>query len=155
MHMKSEIEYYMKLEYGFEITPLPPELGIGYEACIPQLGRYAFVGKGKTIEEALKNLENRKRKLFEKYLDEGIEIPEPKVQKPQAFSGKFALRMPVDLHRELAEGAKNSRMSLNSYLIYLLTKYHGREAHTRQVERILRRVENLEKKMVKENGREA
>ena len=150
--MRSKIEYYMKLEYAFEITPLPAELGIGYEACIPQLGRYAFVGTGKTVEEALKHLENRKKKLFEKYLDEGIEIPEPKVQKAQVFSGKFALRMPVDLHRELAEGAKNSRMSLNSYLIYLLTKYHGRETHTRQVERILRRVENLEKKMEKKNG---
>ncbi len=148
--MKCDLEYYMKLEYPCEITPLPPELGPGYEACIPQLGRYAFVATGKTVEEALKNLENRKRKLFEKYLDEGIEIPEPKLGKPQTYSGKFALRMPAELHKELAEGAKASRMSLNSYLIYLLTKYHGREIYLRQFERILKRVENLERKVIRE-----
>ncbi len=148
--MTPDLEYYMKLEYPCEITPLPPELGPGYEACIPQLGRYAFVGTGKTVEEALKNLEIRKRKLFEKYLDEGITIPEPKLEKAQTYSGKFALRMPVELHKELAEGAKASRMSLNSYLIYLLTKYHGREIYMRYFERILKRVENLEKKLMRE-----
>ena len=44
-------------------------------ASIPFLGRHAFLGDGDTLEEALKNLEDIKTYLFQKYLAQGAPIP--------------------------------------------------------------------------------
>jgi len=75
--MKKDLNYYLNLKYSIEINPIPEEEGGGYEACIPQLGRYAFVGDGDTIEEALKSLEEIKKDIFEDWYKRGKEIPEP------------------------------------------------------------------------------
>jgi predicted RNase H-like HicB family nuclease len=74
---KKDINYYMGLKYIIEVVPIPEEDGGGYETRIPQLGREAFRGYGKTIEEALSHLEVVKRDLFESYLKDGVPIPEP------------------------------------------------------------------------------
>jgi predicted HicB family RNase H-like nuclease len=50
-------------------------------------------------------------------LDRGIAIPEP-----ETFSGKFVLRVPKSLHRKLAENARRENLSLNQFLIYLITE---------------------------------
>ena len=75
--MKKDLNYYLNLRYKIELNPIPEDKGGGYEATIPQLGRYAFVGRGKTPEEALAQLEKIKKDYFDDYLKEGIEIPEP------------------------------------------------------------------------------
>jgi len=75
---KKGLDYYLKLRYAIQIMPIPEEEGGGYSACIPELGKWAFVGDGDTIEEALRNLEEVKRDYFEDYLKKGIEIPKPK-----------------------------------------------------------------------------
>jgi len=71
------LDYYMSLEYKVEIITIPEEVGGGVVARIPKLGKYAFLGDGETIEEAMDNLNNIKRELFTSYLKLGIEIPEP------------------------------------------------------------------------------
>lgn len=43
------------------------------------------------------------------------------------FSGQLRLRMPSSLHRELSEKAEQEGVSLNSYLVYLLSKNFGAE----------------------------
>jgi antitoxin HicB len=50
-------------------------------------------------------------------LDRGITIPEP-----ETYSGKFVLRVPKSLHRKLAENARRENLSLNQFLIYLITE---------------------------------
>jgi len=50
-------------------------------------------------------------------LDRGITIPEP-----ESYSGKFVLRVPKSLHRKLSENARRENLSLNQFLIYLLTE---------------------------------
>lgn len=42
--------------YRIEIAPIPEELGGGYEAYIPVIGKRAYCGWGKTPEKALKHL---------------------------------------------------------------------------------------------------
>ena len=118
--MKKDLTYYMKLKYKIEIIPIPKNRGGGFEASIPQLGSYAFVGQSETAEEALKDLEETKKENFEEYIEKGIEIPEPEEPKRE-FRGDFLLRMPTFLHESLYAGAKENNVSLNQYINYLLT----------------------------------
>ncbi len=69
------LEKHLTLPYHVEITEIHEEEGGGFLACIPFLGKYAFLGDGETLEEALKNLEETKKYLFQKYLQQGIPIP--------------------------------------------------------------------------------
>ncbi len=121
--MKKNIEYYMKLNYPIEIKKIADNEGGGYLASIPQLGKNAFVADGKTIDEAIGNLEAVKEFLFKDYLAKGISIPEPQEEdKSKKYSGKFLLRVPVELHKFLATEAKKNNTTLNQYCTYVLTR---------------------------------
>ncbi|NLG16972.1 MAG: toxin-antitoxin system HicB family antitoxin [Fibrobacter sp.] len=117
--MNKSIDHYMSLSYPIQVVKIEDSLGGGYEASIPMLGSYAFCAEGETIEEAVNNLDTRKRDLFEKYVSRKISIPEPKAE--DKYSGKFLLRLPKELHKMLAEEAKRNETTLNQYCIYLLT----------------------------------
>jgi antitoxin HicB len=118
---KKSLSYYMSLEYVAEIIPIPKEEGGGFKACIPQLGRHAFIGDGDSREEALKDLENTKREYFIEFIKKGIEIPDPEKQERE-FRGEVLLRMPKAFHRELYFAARKNEVSLNQYMVFLLTK---------------------------------
>lgn len=118
---KKDLDYYLNLPYTIEITKIPDDEGGGYTACIPELGRWAFVGDGETPEQALTDLENIKRHLFSEFLRNGKEIPLPK-QITQNYSGKFVIRVPKTLHYTLAKQAEENQTSLNQYLVYLLSQ---------------------------------
>jgi predicted HicB family RNase H-like nuclease len=118
--MKKNIDYYLNLPYTIEVVPIPDHEGGGYLAQLPELGKFAIIGDGDTPEEAISDLNNLKKKRFRYYLEEGIKIPEPKVEQEE-FSGKFVLRLPTELHRMLAYSAKENLTSLNSYIVFLLS----------------------------------
>ena len=117
--MKKDLSYYLGLEYPIHVRPIPKEKGGGYEASIPQLGRYTIVGDGDTIEGALKNLEKTKKEYFKKFFKEGSSIPEPAPDE-EDFSGKLLLRIPPYLHMVLTEQANNYGISLNQHINALL-----------------------------------
>lgn len=119
--MSKSLKYYMNLDYTIEINKLKKEDGGGYHVCIPQLGKYAFQADGDTIDEAIKNLEIIKEELFAGYLKKGIEIPEPENTSKEEYSGKFLVRVPKELHRKVAVNAKESGISLNQYVQYLIS----------------------------------
>lgn len=54
------------------------------------------------------------------------------------FSGRFLVRIPMALHRTLAEQAMSDRISLNQYVLYLLS----RGASLREFERFLKSVDD-------------
>ncbi len=54
------------------------------------------------------------------------------------FSGRFLVRIPVALHRTLAEQALVDRISLNQYILYVLAQGAG----SREFERFLKSVKN-------------
>ncbi len=120
--MKKDLKYYLTLNYPIEITKIPDDEGGGYSACIPLLGRNAFLSDGETIDEAIKNLEITKEENFSRMLEKGIPIPEPQEQTEEEFSGKFLVRVPKELHRELAHNANKNGISLNQYVQYIITK---------------------------------
>lgn len=114
------IENHMNLPYRIEIVKIPDEKGGGFMARLPQFGRMAAIGDGETVDEALRNLEESKRALFETYISEGSEVPDPDTFE-EDFSGRFVLRIPKYLHKDLAQRAKENDASLNSFAIALLS----------------------------------
>lgn len=144
--MKKNPAYYMKLEYKSEIIQIPKNRGGGFEASIPQLGSYAFVGQGETKEEALKDLEETKKENFEEYIEKGIEIPEPE-EAEREFRGDFLLRMPLYLHRALYYAAKENEVSLNQHMNYLLTKIMTLDSLEKKIKEMSEKVDGLSKKI--------
>jgi len=71
------LEHYMSLDYPVEVRKVPEELGKGYSACIPSLGRWTFYAEGDTEAEALAKLQEIKRNLFEHFIGRGRTIPPP------------------------------------------------------------------------------
>lgn len=124
--MKRDLAYYLSLPYKIEIEPIPDEDGGGYFARLSQFGRMGITGDGETIEEALSDLEDFKKRSFERFLKEGRNIPEPEAHEKK-FSGKILLRTPKELHQTIARKAKADGVSQNLYINYLLTKALGKE----------------------------
>jgi len=111
-----ELKEYLALPYTIEI--LPDEQG--YVATIPDLpGCMSF---GYTVHEALTGLEEVKELWLTGRLEAGEEIPEP--TKIEDFSGKFVLRIPRSLHRRLDHEARKEGVSLNQYVLHLLSERH-------------------------------
>lgn len=84
-----------------------------YYAYIQELS--GCMGIGATLEEAYRNLEEIGNEWVEAELEDGREIPPP--FHPEAYSGRFSLRMPVGLHQQAAKMADREKTSLNRYII--------------------------------------
>lgn len=117
--MKKDLNYYMSLPYVVELKPILVENGGGFSASIPQLGRYSLLADGDTIEEAVQNLEEIKKERFAEYIQARVTIPEPEKEE-EDYSGKFVVRLPKYLHRELALAAKFNDVSLNQFIVSVL-----------------------------------
>lgn len=90
----------------------------GYIAIIPGIqGLSAF---GESSSEALSELKIAADAYFLSLKKAGGPIPA--FDKATPFSGQLRLRMPKSLHSELAHAAKNEGVSLNTYIITLLSK---------------------------------
>ena len=111
------LDYYMSLAYPVEITKIAPADGGGFLARIPLLK--GCQSDGETADAALKNIEEAKREWLAATLKTKHKIPEPLDE--SAYSGKFTLRIPKFLHKKLTEEAIKEDMSLNSYLISLIS----------------------------------
>lgn len=71
------LNYYLSLPYRIEIVPIPKNLGGGYEAFIPQLGRSTVTGCGETPEEALLSMNEVKETVFLIWIEQNTPIPLP------------------------------------------------------------------------------
>jgi len=102
----------------FEIIIEPNEEG-GFYARIPDMPSI-FTG-GVTEIEALKNAKAAIKEYLEICKKDRLPIPQSK-------SGKFNVRVPKDLHRELARKASEQGVSLNQLVVYLLGRGTGKAA---------------------------
>jgi len=136
------LEYFMTLPYRIEIQPIPEEKGGGYEASIPQLGRYSVRADGETIEEALDGLKAIKEERLAEYLEEGLVIPEPEPDDGE-YSGKFLVRIPKTLHRELSQRAKQNDVSLNQLITFLLSSGLALEEHHSALQELKQEIRHL------------
>ena len=60
-------------------------------------------------------IEDAKAGWLELALEDGDPIPEPTFPE-QEYSGRFTVRLPRSLHRQLAEQAKKNGVSLNQFV---------------------------------------
>lgn len=103
---------------GFKIIIDPNEEG-GFYARIPDIPSI-FTG-GITEIEALKNAKAAIKEYLEICKKDRLPVPQPK-------SGKFNVRIPTDLHRELVRKATEEGVSLNQLVVYLLSRSIGNTA---------------------------
>ena len=90
----------------------------GYIAAIPGVrGLSAF---GESSSAALSELKIAADAYFRSLKNAGKRMPV--LEKITPFSGQLRLRMPKSLHAELSQAAANDGISLNTYLVALLSK---------------------------------
>ena len=113
---------YLKLEYP--ITLLPAREG-GYVASLRDLP--GCVTQGETAWEALEHLEEAKHLWLETALELSKLIGLPRsADAEDQFSGRFVARVPRSLHRDLVEAAKREGVSLNQWVLTLLSSGNSR-----------------------------
>lgn len=94
-----------------------------FVASVPELeGCFA---DGDSVDEALANLDRVLREWLELAVEEGASIPEPRRQAQELYSGRFSVRVPRSLHRELSQRAETEGSSLNQLVAVLLAASIG------------------------------
>ena len=71
------------------------------------------------IEKALKSLREPMELWLESAIEHNDNIPLPKAEND--YSGKFLVRIPKTLHRQLSQKAEEEGISLNQYALYKLS----------------------------------
>jgi antitoxin HicB len=72
----------------------------------------------RSSEEAVGAIPKAMKEWLDAALERGAEIPGPK--RPSTHSGRLLLRIPQDLHSEVARRAEGEEVSLNGYITSLL-----------------------------------
>jgi predicted HicB family RNase H-like nuclease len=110
-----ELSYYKTLNYKVEAYLDPKEER--WFASIPDLGD--VLSDGATAEEAVRKVLTLKDEVIEADYKRGLKIPEPREE--IEYSGKFLLRVPRSLHKDLAEEAEREGTSINRFVIQVLS----------------------------------
>lgn len=122
---KKDLKYYLNLPYTIILKRDPYS---GYFVKIEELK--GCISEGETQEEALRNIQEAFELWIETALKKNVKIPEPEI-----CSGKFVLRVPKSLHRRLAAQAKLENVSLNQYIVYLLSENFAVSPIQKEIER--------------------
>lgn len=115
----NNLEYYLDLKYPFKIETLLEEDGGGYIIYYTDL--QGCISDGETIEETISNGEDARKAWMNTAYEKKIKIPEPNTSNHK-YSGRITVRTPRSLHKELVELADQEGVSLNQYIVYLLSK---------------------------------
>lgn len=80
---------------------------------------------GDTLDEAYSMIKDAMESWLSVAIDEDDFIPEPEIWAQKKYSGKFVVRTPTYLHKELSEKAEENGVSLNTYAVSLLSRRCG------------------------------
>lgn len=116
LKVKSNVEDYLSLDYTTEVR-FDPVDNI-YIVKVKELKD--CMSHGGTIQEAFDEIEVAKRLWIETAIDHGFDIPKPKNE--DDYSGKFLVRVPKGIHKEVAEKAEEEGVSLNQWVLSVLAK---------------------------------
>lgn len=116
--MNKTVDYYANLPYTIELRNTPGE---GWFARVRELT--GCMSQGETADDAVANIQEAMHLWLEVSLEQGDAIPEPRSE--EAYSGKFVIRVPRSLHRNLAETAEQEGVSLNQYINTALAQSVG------------------------------
>lgn len=113
VNLKS-LDYYLSLKYPISFYPESE----GYTAIIKDLPGCMSVGE--TLSEAMENIEEARELWIETAYECGYEIPLPATE--VEYSGSLSLQIPKSLHLSLAEKAEREGVSLDQYILVVLSK---------------------------------
>jgi predicted RNase H-like HicB family nuclease len=100
----------------------------GYVATVPEIPHLKSISE--TAEQAVNGINSAiSAYLLEKKADRE---PVPLPRRLEEHSGQFRLRLPRALHAALVTDAENEGISLNTYIIYLLSRRHIQEQAFKQ-----------------------
>lgn len=123
---RRELGYYLNLRYPVTIHPDPES---GFVAEIEELP--GCMTQAETLDEIFKAIEEARQLWIKTAYDEGQDIPLPRDM--AKYTGKFLVRIPRGLHRDLVRAAKLEGVSLNQYVTSLLATGVSRDIMGTQV----------------------
>lgn len=109
--------------YSVNLLRLSEEDGGGWLAEVPELK--GCLADGNNPEEALKNLKDVVDTWLEVAREDSKKIPEPRIYVDSEYSGKFTLRIPKTLHRQLVYEAEKEGVSLNQLVLSMISYNWG------------------------------
>jgi len=123
---RKPLEYYLGLKYPITLY-IAPEGGFAVEiedlpGCISQ---------GETAEEAMEMIEEARQLWLESAYEDGLDISLPR--EDREYSGKFNVRFPKSLHRRLDQMADREGVSLNQFLVSMLSRAVGLDESWKKV----------------------
>lgn len=131
---RKELTFYLSLSYPVTIHTDPDG---GYVTEIEELP--GCMTQAETIDEAFQAIEDARQLWIKTAYDDGQDIPLPRDM--EKYTGKFVVRIPRGLHRDLARAAKREGVSLNQYVTSLLASgVHG-DVMATQINAILSKME--------------
>ncbi|WP_423223105.1 type II toxin-antitoxin system HicB family antitoxin [Candidatus Amarolinea aalborgensis] len=116
--MEKTVAYYLSLPYTIE---LKHDAEDGWFVRVKELP--GCMSQGDTVDEAMAMIQEAMHGWLTVALEQNITIPEP--QREEEFSGKFVVRMPRSLHRDLVQRAQQEGVSLNQYVNVALGQVVG------------------------------
>jgi antitoxin HicB len=116
-NLDQEVARYMAMPYRIELVPDPH----GWFVRIPELP--GCMSQGDTQEEALAMIRDAQQLWLRGALEDGWTIPEPRAAAD--YSGKFNVRVPRRVHRDLVHAAEDEGVSLNLFVATALARATG------------------------------
>jgi antitoxin HicB len=116
-----DLLYYLSLPYTIEVSRDNDEENPGWVARVVELP--GCITQADSFEELGEMIQDAMRGWIEVGLEAGIPIPEPNAR--EEYSGKFVVRVPKYLHRELVKTAERENVSLNAFISTTLGKAVG------------------------------
>jgi len=112
MKNKKTIEYYLNLPWTYTIKTAKEEEKVIYILCVNELS--GICTDAETINEAMELIKDAMKGLFELYLENGEEIPEPIDQ--EKYKGNIAYRTTSRRHYKVAREAQRKNASLSKVI---------------------------------------
>lgn len=122
--MSRAISEYLKLPYTIKISYDNDPENPGWVAQVAELP--GCLTQADTFEELGAMVQDAMRNWLAAALALGHPIPEPVTD--EEYSGKFVVRLPRSLHRQLAETAEREGVSLNQLVNVALAQMVGQQA---------------------------
>jgi len=113
------IEHYLRLPYTIQLRQYEDGTFFAEVAELP-----GCVTEADTAAEALEMISDAMAGWIEVALSEGLPIPEPAGE--MEYSGRFLVRAPKSLHRDLVRRAQAEGASLNQFVVTTLSRALGR-----------------------------
>lgn len=115
------VDDYLALPYTIEVARDQTDDYSGWFARVIELP--GCMTQADSFDELEEMIEDAMRAWIETALEDGQTIPEPRPV--ESYSGKFVVRVPKSLHRELVEAAEREGVSLNAFVNVALARVIG------------------------------